>query len=277
VEKLTRILLVADGLEPGAKLLEKTVHLARRFGARVELLLDERGDSKGFASLCSERGYEEVILSSVFRGAASLNEVVVRHVHERSTDLIVKAPAEGLEPSTGHLAAEDQELAATSPVPVCLMRARAWRQPLRIAAAVNVANDEVVLSRSIVHTAGFLNLGCEGELDVIYSEAEKHDEVLRMARAVKLARLVREFHVSGERVRRLEGAPEDTLPPIAASGGYDILILGAVTQRAGWSRLHDSLTRRLVSVFDGDVVLVKETAAAEAKQERATLRYRAAP
>jgi nucleotide-binding universal stress UspA family protein len=148
---------------------------------------------------------------------------------------------------------------------------------LRIAAAVNVANDEVVLSRSIVHTAGFLNLGCEGELDVIYSEAEKHDEVLRMARAVKLARLVREFHVSGERVRRLEGAPEDTLPPIAASGGYDILILGAVTQRAGWSRLHDSLTRRLVSVFDGDVVLVKETAAAEAKQERATLRYRAAP
>jgi nucleotide-binding universal stress UspA family protein len=277
MEKLTHILLIADGVEPGAKLLEKTVRLARRFGAHVELLLDEHGDSKGFASLCNERGYDEVILSSVFRGPACINDVVLRHVHERPTDLIVKAPAEGLDASTGHLSAADQELAAASPVPVCLMRARPWGQPVRIAAAVNIANDDAVLPRSIVHAAGFLNLGCEGELDVIYSEVERDDEVLRMARAVKLARVVREFHVSGERVRRLEGAPEETLPAIASAGGYDILILGAVTQREGLSRLRASLTRRLVSAFDGDVVLVKETAAAESKRERATLRSRATP
>ena len=277
MEKLTRILLIVDGLEPGAKLLEKTVRLARCFGAHIELLLGDSADSKRLASLCNERGYDEVVLSSVFRGAASLNDVILRHVHERPADLVVKAPAAGLDASAGRWAADDQELAAACPVPLCLMRARPWREPVRIAAAVNISAEEPVLSRSIVHTAGFLNLGCEGELDVIYSEGETHDEVLRMARAVKLARLVREFHVSGEHVRRLEGAPEKTLLPIAASGSYDILLLGAVTQRAGWSRLQASLTRRLVSAFDGDVVLVKETTAADARLERATLRSRAAP
>ena len=57
----------------------------------------------------------------------------------------------------------------------------------------------------ILHTAGFLALGCHGNLDILYSEREQHDETVRMERAVKLAQLVREFHVGCERLQMFDG------------------------------------------------------------------------
>jgi nucleotide-binding universal stress UspA family protein len=232
MQKLTSILLIAGEPGPGTAILEKTHLLARRFGARVDLL---RGDSCG----------DELL--------------------ERSPDLVVKA------------AGDDRQLAAVCPVPLMLMREHPWREPVRFGAAVDVSSDDAALARSIVHTAGFLNLGCEGELDVIYSERELQDEVLRMARAVKLARLLREFHVYGDRLRHVDGAPEETLPAIAASGDYDVLVLGARTHREGWSALlHPALTRQLVAAFGGDVVLVKEELPSAARLPRVPLTFRAA-
>jgi nucleotide-binding universal stress UspA family protein len=273
LEKLTHILL-APGPDPGAKILEKAVRLARHFGARVEVLLEETADSKAIAALCNTRGYDEVMLSSVFRGAASLPDLILRHVYKRSPDLLIK-PQSGTEASAGGFAADDRELAAACPIPLCLMRARAWRSPPRIAAAIDVSNEHAALARGIVHAAGFFNLAFEGELDVVYSEREKTDEVLRMARAVSFARLAREFHVSGSRLRHLDGDPEQTLPPLAASGKYDLLVLGAVSHRTGLSALHASLTRRLVCAFEGDVLLVKETANASSERERPALKLSA--
>ena len=275
MEKLTSILLIAEGVESGTKILEKTILLARRFGARVELLLGEPRDLKVFAALCAARGFDEVVLCSVHRGPESLNDLILRRVFERSPDLVVKAPVRGSAAGAGAFVREDQLLAIACPVPLILMREHVWRSPVQIAAAVDVSSDDTALARSIVHVSGFLNLGFEGELDVLYSEREKEDEVVRMARAVKLARLVREFHVAGEHLRHVDGAPEETLPPIAASGDYDILILGALTHHQGLSALHANLTRKLVSAFDGDIVLVKKTQPATVAQRAAPLRSRA--
>jgi hypothetical protein len=213
MEKLTSILLVAEDTESGTRIHEKTALLARHFGARVEWL----------------------------RTAAPLNEVILSRVFETSPDLVVKAPV-------GNRA--DQLLAAACPVPLLLMREYAWRSPLRIAAAVDVSNDDNTLARTIVHTAGFFSLRYEGELDVIYSEREKTDEVLRMERVVKLGRLVRQFHVDAEHVRHMDGPPEVTLAKATASGDYDILILGAVTHQTGFAAL--------LASFDRDIVLVKQ-------------------
>ena len=80
-------------------------------------------------------------------------------------------------------------------MPLLLLRGQAWGSPVRLAAAVDVSDDDHTdLARGILHAAGFLALGMHARLDVLYSEVEMHDESLRMERAVKLARLVREFH-----------------------------------------------------------------------------------
>jgi hypothetical protein len=278
VEKLTSILVVAEGLDSGTKILDKTAILARRFGAGIELLVGESRDSQGFADLCNARGYEEVVLCSVFRSGESLNDVILRRVFERSPDLVVKAPANAGDSSRGKAAREDLELAGACPVPLVLMGERRWNNPVKIAAAVDISNeDDSALARSIIHAAGFLSLGCEGELDILYSEREKRDEVLRMARAVRLARLVREFHVGGERLRHFEGAPEITLPIVAASGEFDVLVLGAISHREGISAaLHATVARRLLSEFCGDVVLVPASVSAASRRETAPPIFRAA-
>jgi len=273
MEKLTSILVVVEGAASGTKILEKAMVLARGFGARVDLMLCDTPDMKAFATLCQERGYDEVVLCSVFRSAEPLADAILRRVHETSPDMVVKALT--LPHGAAGFDRDDQYLAAACPVPLLLMRDQRWRSPVRIAGAVDVSGENAALARSILHTSGFLSLGLEGELDVFYSEREQQDEVMRMAHAVKLARLVREFHVDGERLRHIDGAPEETLPPIAASGDHDVLVLGALTQRHGFSTMHATLTRKLVEACTGDVMLIKEEERTAPVARQVPLRFRA--
>ncbi len=115
-------------------------------------------------------------------------------------------------------------------MPVLLAGPKPWERPLRVAAAVDVSDHETaVVARSILQAAGFLALGLHGNLDILYSEREERDETLRMERAVKIAQLVREFHVGCERLQMFDGAPEKRLPPLLAARQYDLLVLGAVS------------------------------------------------
>jgi nucleotide-binding universal stress UspA family protein len=276
MEKLTSILVIAEGVASGAKILHKAIVLARGFGARVELLIRDSRDTKEYASLCSTHAYDEVILCSVFLGAEPFEDAILRRIFETSPDLVVKAMTSAARDASSTFGRADQRLAAECPVPLLLMREEAWRSPVRIAAAVDVSGERTTLARGIVHTAGFLSLGLEGELDVIYSEREQQDEVLRMARAVKLARVVREFHVQGEQLRRIDGAPDETLPTLAASGEYDVLVLGAVTHREGFAAIHEKLTGKLVRACKGDVVLIKEEQRSADQRHHGPLTSRAA-
>jgi hypothetical protein len=249
VEKLTRILAVAERVDDGPVLLEKAVALARRFGAHIELLLHESLHAQAFATLCSTLHYDEVTLASVNRGGEPMHEMILRRVLATRPDLIMKAPS-GVHPiHHWSLDQNDYRLADESPVPVLLVRHRPWADLTRFAAAVDVADDaSAETARSVLHAAGFLALGCHGLLDILYTERERLDERVRMARAVKLAQLVREFHVGCERIEVIDGEPEDKLPSIIAGRHYDVLVLGA--------RSHQ-MTSRMVDAADGDVVLVK--------------------
>ena len=92
-----------------------------------------------------------------------------------------------------------------------------WTQPVRIAAALDVSDqDGVGVARCILHTAGFLAMGFQGKLDMLYSEREQHDETVRMERAVRLVELVREYHVGCERIQVHSGDPGKVL---ALAGG----------------------------------------------------------
>ncbi|MEJ0085167.1 MAG: universal stress protein [Pseudomonadota bacterium] len=257
MEKLTRILAVADKVEDGAVLLEKAVALARRFGAHIELLLHESLHAQAFATLCSTLHYDEVTLSSMPRGAGPLHEAVLRHALATHPDLIMKAACGSHPLRRWTLGESDFRLTSESLSPVLLLRHRAWSNPARFAAAVDVADDaSAEQARAILQTAGFIALGCGAQMDILYSERERVDERVRMARAVKLARLVREFHVGCERIELYDGMPESTLPAIATARRYDVLVLGARSHQPARKALFGTTTSQMADATEGDVLLV---------------------
>ena len=258
MEKLTRILTVVDKVADGPVLLEKSVALARRFGAHVDLLLHETLHAEPFATLCSTLHYGEVTLARMHAATTPLHEDILRCALLSRPDLIIKAPA-GVHPLRRWTLDEtDRSLADKSPVPLLLVRQKAWSDPVRFAAAVDVADDaSAETARSILHAAGFLGLGCHGQIDILYGERERFDERVRMARAVKLAQLVREFHVGSERLQVFDGPPAEILPPIVRARHYDVIVLGACSHQPRMKTVFGTMSSRLVDATDGDVVLVK--------------------
>ena len=258
MEKLTRILAVANGIEDGALVLRKSVALARRFGAHIELLLFGLADDLEAATLCAVLAYDKVTVASMHPGVESLTDVILRRVFAAQPDLVVKSPAGEHPLKRWTLDDNDWRLANECPAPVLLVRQKHWASPIRFAAAVDVADDETSdTARSILHAAGFMALGCHGNLDILYSEREQHDDALRMERAVKLAQLVREFHVGCERIQLFDGAPEQVLPPLLSARHYDVLVLGAQSRQPALKNLLGATNSRLVQATEGDVVLVK--------------------
>lgn len=258
MEKLTSILAIVDRAEAGAVILDKAVTLARRFGVRVELLLGDPIHTRAFASLCSKLDYSEVTLTNVDLAVQPLHEIILKRMRETRPDLVIKAPAGAHPLHRWAFDANDWQLANECPVPVLLVKNKSWSDPPRFAAAVDVAGgDNAHVARGILQAAGFLALGCHANLDILYSEREQNDETVRMERAVKLAQLVREFHVGCERIQVFSGAPEKVLPPLARARQYDVLVLGAQPRQPGLNTIFGGMTSRMVEATSGDVVLVQ--------------------
>jgi nucleotide-binding universal stress UspA family protein len=257
MDKMTSILAVADSTARGFQVLEKSVTLARSFGARVDLVVTDPLVLTALSTRCAARHYDEVTVNSVDSGS-SLQSLIMELVLQRRPDLVIK-PAAGARPlRRWTLDDNDRWLAGECPVPLMLTTARRWPEALRMAAAVDVADaDSTRFARTILQCAGFLALGSHAWLDVLYSEAEQSDERVRMERVVKLSQLVREFHVGCERLQMFDGAPERTLPHVVGTRRYDLLVIGAVTHRMGISGWTETLSSMLVDAGGGDVLLVK--------------------
>lgn len=258
MDKLRSILAVVETPDRDAAVVEKAVVLARAFGAKVEIMLADSTQACAFSTLCKQKGFAEVTLFSMFRGAESMHDIIVRRVMDARPDIVIKAPA-GSHPLR-RCTAEDNDwhLANECPVPLLLVRDRPWSKPMRFAAAVDVSDSETeAVTRAILQVGGFLTLGTRGHLDVLYSERERADDAKRMALAARVAQLVREFHVGSERLQIFDGAPELTLRPLISAREYDVVLLGAVTHRPGLVASLFSLTSRLSEATNGDVLLVQ--------------------
>lgn len=258
MEKLTSILAVVESASAGSVVLDKAVQLARAFGANVELLLTDPSLIQEFAAQCAKHQYVEVtITASAREPRESLPRFVLRRVAERRPDLVVKAPAGAHPLRTWTLDGTDRELVAHCPAPVLLVRMKRWGPSPRMAAAVDVSDPEAAMvARSVLQSSGFLALGLHGNLDILYTERDSQDSVLRMERAVKLSRLVREYYVGCERLQMFDGPPDTRLPAIVAPRQYDILVLGGITHRTT-TPLRQTLTSKLFEATAGDVLLVK--------------------
>jgi nucleotide-binding universal stress UspA family protein len=261
MEKLTTILVVARNVASSEVLLGKAVALARRCGARIEVLSTEPDAERGFAEWFASVGFADPRFSQVpHAGGQRLGDAIVRHLEKHPADLVMKSANAPLARRRVLRTADDLDLAEQLQVPLLRVSARPWKNEMRFAAAVDVSDREGdAVARSVLHAAGMIAMRCEATLDVLYSEREAHDDTLRMARAVRVARLVREFHVGGERLRVLNGPPDETLPKAVAAGDYDVVAVGATSHCPAALPWTPFLTSLLANASSGDVMLVTET------------------
>jgi universal stress protein E len=276
---------VINPADESRQVLAKAMVLARHFGARLELFLCDSEYAYTLSHLYDPRGIQaartvcltagERCLDALRRSLAEDVEVtthvacesplysaVVDRVLESKPDLVIKSAAGRAFLDRLTLDANDWQLVRTCPVPLMLTRNRPWSARPRFAAAVDVSDPgAMTLVRSIVRTALFLVRGCQGELDVVFSESTP-DLPLQVKRRESLGRLAREFRVGKEHVQVLAGEPEQSLPSWAAGRDPDVIVMGALTRRPGVTTLVGTLTGRLVDALDSDFVLIKPQAQA---------------
>jgi nucleotide-binding universal stress UspA family protein len=267
MQKLTSILVVLERPADAGVVLVKAVHLARLFDARLQLLAIEPVSTRRVAQHCAALGYPDVTVHSASRLGRHLHAVVVAHVEELKPDLVIKARAGSHPLRRFSLKNNDWRLSQDCPVPLLLTGPRPWANPPRFAAAIDVSDpDSLDVARALMQAAGFLVLGARGNVDLLYTEREQHDDVLRMERAVRLAQLVREFHVGCERLQMFDGVPEKRLPPLITARQYDLVLIGAVSHRTGLVETACPVISRLAEAATGDVLLVPgETASSVAR------------
>ena len=274
MEKLTHILTVVETLDDGIPLLDKSVALARRFDARVELLVAESRLARAFTAVAVERGYTEVFLSSAHRGATPLHEVILRRVDFGQPDIIVKAPSPRHADESG-LAVSDWLLASQCSVPILLARARPWQRLARFAVALDVTDERSEQSsRRLLQAAEFFTRRCRGNLDILYSERELRDEDLRRKHATDVTRLVREFHAGCERLQMFDGDASHRLPSLIAERNYDVVVIGTGLVTHGWMAPHLAASHEIAMATTGDILVLRADADPEARMGASRLESR---
>ena len=276
----TRILAIFDRSDTDYRLLVKVSRLARKLKASLELFLcDAEGayalkhgyearhsDEARRASITQANDYlarlmhsadaHDVRMSIDAACESPLYESIVRKVLQSRPDLVIKS-ASGID-SPEAFDPNDWQLMRKCPATLMMTRGRIWSAQPRFAAALDVSTEETaVLAGSILETAQDLRGGDGTDLDVIYSERGGVGRDTTEARAVALRILARQSHVDGNRVHILDGDPERTLPNFARQHDYDVLVLGALTDRRGDVQLVGTLTEKLMEAIDCDFVLVK--------------------
>jgi hypothetical protein len=243
--RIRRILTIAVCADEAQFLMEKSLFLARRCEARLEIVVTDAAQMRAVMKHCDFHTNDQVLVSCVHRGAESLAEFTLSRLQASSPDLIVKSPD-----------LSDPTLAAECPVPVLLVRGRPWDKHARVAVVVE-ARDFLLLwsSRDALRAATRLSLACGGDLDVLYSEPDPDDEGVAMERAVEVAKLMRELHAGFGRFQMFSGAPEKRLPPLIAARRYDVLVLAAGAGSAD----------RLAGATGGDVMLVRSNSHVESR------------
>jgi universal stress protein E len=281
MDKHNLILAVIDPADESQHVIAKAMVLARRFHARVELFFCDSERAYALRHTYDPVGLLEASRSSVAGGLAYLEsirrsiaddvaitthvaissplyEAIVQRVLQTRPDLVIKSAAGHHSLQRVTFDANDWQLARTCPVPLMLTRGWPWSATGRFAAAVDVSDvGNGGLARSILQTAGFLALGCGGQLEVIYSEADATDREGAARRRELLDGLVAELSMDRENEHVLQGSAEEMLPDFAARRGYDVVILGALTHRRCLSALVGTLTSRLIDAIECDFVLVK--------------------
>lgn len=284
--QMRSILVVSSRSEADPSLLEKAARVARSLGMGLELLLcdpeqayalkhsyessgshRERALRESLARDTERRlrrkdagGFDDIPFVVDATCESPLYETVLRKALKTRPRLVIKSAGDG-RPSHSAFDANDWQLMRTCPSTLALVRGRRWREKLRIAAAIDVSEEETEgLAGTILGVAKAFAMAAEAELDVVYAERSALDADSSRARASKLHELARQSAIQDDRVYILAGDPERELSRFCAGRDYDVMVLGALAHRPGTVSLVGTLTSVLVERLQCDFVLVKPSA-----------------
>ncbi len=183
-----------------------------------------------------------------------LYESIVHAVGRSHPDLVVRgtAPGEPLDPNTWELVAE-------CPAPLLLTRGRPWKARPVIAAAIDVSPGESPeLTRAILGVAARFAGMAGGTIEVMHAGGiEAGPAPDSDARRRALAERARDAGLEGAECHLLAGEPAEALREFCACRDFDLIVLGALTQRKALGALVGTLTGRLIESVESDFLLVK--------------------
>lgn len=277
MNRIKSILVVAEPSGEVASALQKACVIARHFGAAIELFAcdaehaymaehsyDRRGVSDAVSKcLADSRRFLDAMRSSIaaedleIRTSAAcetpLHAGVLRKVHEVEPDLVIRCVEARSTQRHSALTSTDWQLLRTCPAPLMLTRGRAWGPVPRIAAALDL-QDEEPAARRLLAAAAYLAAGCGGELEIVHG-----DVAGRTASTLeRLHTLASAAGLPGTHIEIVSGKPEQMLPTFVHEHGTDVLVLGALSHRAGeGAGLVGTLTETLIERLDCDFLLVR--------------------
>jgi universal stress protein E len=280
VNRPKSILVIVERTADVAALMRKALVLARALGARLELFQCDAEQAFVLAHAYDQEGVRAARAASTTAGLRYLSglrdladaggveiaidaqcesplyESVVRKVLHGAPDVVMKAIAVEGARKHGTPDPNDWQLMRTCPATLMLSGSRAWHDPPRFAAAIDVSEEETPdLACSVLEAAAVLAQGFRAKLDAVYGESGSPSQP--PARLEKLRRLCDGSGVAAERTHVLSGAPERTLPLFIREQGYDALVLGALAHRFPGTTPVGTLTSTLLDALECDFVLVK--------------------
>jgi len=276
------ILAVAERGPGDSGLLAKALQLARSFGMNLELFLCDAERAYALRQAYQQEGIENVRKACIEEAIeylarlkdsahvmdvpitvdaaceSPLCEAIVRKVRKCEPLLVVKSGG-GSGPTGGRmLDFNDWHLMRACPATLLLTRGRKWRPIPRVAAAVDVSEQETEgLARQIVQTASALARAQDAEVDLLYVERDSPDSTGSQRRKLALAMLARDAGLCEGQVHLIHGEPEQVLGTLVAGQDYDILVVGTLTHRDALAPLVGTLTAKLVDLLECDFMLVK--------------------
>jgi universal stress protein E len=277
MNRIKSILVIAERSGEVASALQKACVIARHFGAAIELFAcdaehaymaehsyDRRGVSDAVSKcLADSRRFLDAMRSSI---AASdldirtsvacetpLHAGVLRKVREIEPDLVVRCVEARSTQRHSALTSTDWQLLRTCPAPLMLTRGRSWGPAPRIAAALDLEDDEPS-ARRLLAAAAYLASGCGGDLEIVHGAAAGST-----ASTIELLHtLANAAGLQGTHIEVLGGKPEQSLHAFVREHETDVLVLGALSHRtAGGAGLLGTLTESLIERLDCDFLLVR--------------------
>lgn len=271
------ILVIAERSGEVASALQKACVIARHFGAAIELFAcdaehaymaehsyDRRGVSDAVSKcLADSRRFLDAMRSSIAAAdldirtsvacETPLHAGVLRKVREIGPDLVIRCVEARSTQRHSALTSTDWQLLRTCPAPLMLTRGRAWGPAPRIAAALDLDDDEPS-ARRLLTAAAYLATGCGGDLEIVHGAAAG-----RMGSTIeRLHSLANAAGLPRTHVEIVRGEPEQALPAFAREHDVDVLVLGALGHRVGdGAGVVGTLTESLIERLDCDFLLVR--------------------
>jgi universal stress protein E len=272
-------LVVVDRSQGAADALQKAVHLARLYGAGLELFMSDAECALALSHAYVPTGVEKArqaciddahrylqqLKDSVGAGDipvevdavcdSPLYESIVHKAIRSQARLVIKSAA-GTERRPFSLDLNDWQLMRTCPVTLMLTRGKPWPERLRMAAAVDASEEDSAFMRDVVSAAMSFSGSADG-FDVLYARSPAVGASRHVSGEQALQGLMHEMQLERARLNVLDGHPESKLAEFARPRNYDVLFLGALTHRKDLTSQVGTLTASLVEALTCDFMLVK--------------------